>query len=335
MTDKTEEAKAEVKEKLEGVVERSKTADERLDKYFAPQVEEKQPEPKPSSNQTTDETPKEETPEVETKVEEKPEPDDLVPQEPSEEEALANSKNPERTKAYIEKLKEEIKKKEQEAQPQPDYGTSVFDQIHPQEGQPILQTVPTPYLNPLQKENFTQQFVDAEGNVDIAGLNKALSDANRIAYEAMLRSEEVEMRQARTEETNEVREAHSQFPEIDPGRKDKFDPILFDLVTKRLADQMRTGRRERLIDAVVKVKETLEKRYPTPVQPVAPTQEVKKARVQGPFESGSASKRAAQTQGQMTGDVRSRGLNDRTKSRGLLGDAELENRLNDYFKSQQ
>jgi hypothetical protein len=328
MTDDNQEAKQVIKEKLEGINERSKTADARLEKFFESRVEDSQPEPKPSSNQTTDETPIEETHEVETKVSE-PETDDLVPQEPSEEEALENSKNPERTRAYIEKLKEQIKKKEQEEQIEPvNYGESVFDQFHPQEQNTPPQTVPTPYLNPLQKENFVQQYVDQDGNVDINGLNKALSDSNKLAYEAMLRAEEVEMRQARIEETNEVREAHSQYPEIDPGRKDKFDSVLFDLVSARMAKQIREGKRGRFIDVVSQVKSELDIRYaPQP----AKVQEARKP--QGPFESGSASKKAAYTQNIQTGDVRSRGLNDKTRMRSSLTDTDIDSRLNEYLKN--
>lgn len=336
------QAKGEITEKFEGAVERGKTAESRLENYFNPKVEE-QPEPTPSSNQTKEETPKEEDPEVETKVETTPEPDDLATPDTSttseEDEALANSKNPERTRAYIEKLKSQIREKEaKETQSQANYGTSVLDEFHPQVPQQEMPlTVQTPYLNPLQKDNMTQQFIDADGNVDINGLNKALSDANRNAYDAMLRAEEVEMRAARNQETEEVREAHAQYPEMDPGRKDTFNQILYDTVSARIAREMRANngqRTTRLVDVVTQAKKELESKNKSVEQPKVEVkkEEVAKARAQGPFESGSAAKREASNAGPIYGDVKSRALNPRTMMRNAMNDPVFDDRLSNYFK---
>lgn len=265
-----------------------KTVDERIKEYHdspEPKVEE-QPAPTPSADQTTEE------PVEQPKVEE------VVPEgnEVAEEaEALANSKNPERTKSYIEKLKaerDELKKKVEPQTPEPQYGESVLDSIFTQPQTPKDVPMPqinTPYLNPSQQQNIAQQFVDQEGNVDIAGLNRALTEANQRAFDAFQRVQNLEQKMARVEQTDQVREAHAKFPDIDPTRKDTFNPKLYEAVRDRLVRNLMDGKAQKLSEVVEQVKETY---FSAPVaeqvkqQAVEEYKKTQEARNQGPFEGG-------------------------------------------------
>lgn len=323
-----EQAKSVIKEKLDGINDRAKTAESRIDEYFAaPKVDEKQPEPMPSSNQT---------PEVKPEVETKPEVSAEVDQE---REALENSKNPERTKAYIEKLKlerDEALKKTQEPQLPPiDYGRSVLDGIRPtvettpeqlpqipQPQQVPNQLPQTPYLNPLQVQNFTQQFVDSQGNVDVDGLNRALVQANRAAYEANMRVQAAEIKIAQIEQSSEERELHARYPEIDPiGGKEKFKPELFNAVRDRLVRNMWEGKKQKTADVVAEIiAERAPRVNPQQVeeQAVEKYKAAQQARNQGPFESGSAGERPSADLGE---------LRNLTRRGGQKGDQALSERL--------
>lgn len=299
--------------------DRQHEVDDRLESYFKPEVSEQTQQP------TEDAQPQEPMPSS-----------DNTDVNNDEKEALDNSKNPERTKAYIDKLKGEIEQlksssvSDQNVDTQ-DFGTSVFDAFHPkpvevpQSPTPSAPTVQTPYLNPQQVQNIKGQFVDAEGNVDIEGLNRALIGANQQAYDATQRVQSLEQKLQKIEENDQVREAHAQHPEIDPSKKETFDKKLFELVRDRLLRNMYEGKQQRLADVVSEVKGMFPQVNVTQVkqEAVDKYKATQQARNQGPFETGSANRlpqndlddlRKATRKGGQTGDI---ALAQRLKALGI------------------
>ncbi len=302
--------------------------DERLANYHAPQQAEevKPPEATPASEQKPAEVAKE-LPKEEVKP-------NL--EEVEEQEALANSKNPKRTKEYIDKLKSKLK--EATAPKEEPKGESAFDIFHPERNvntepeQPVQpqtpfipsQRVATPYLNPLQVQNITNQFIDQNGNVDINGLNGALQRANYDAYQARLETQSLRKQIERIEETQQVKEAHANHPEIDPQNRDKFDKNLFNLVTDRLLKNMFQGKKESLNQVTKEIKDEI--RYQAPVstqalkdEGVKEYQARERARQQGPFEEGHGEERLDQET--LTE------LRKQSRGRGPTADAAIGKRL--------
>lgn len=162
---------------------------------------------------------------------------DVASQE--EEEALQNSKNPERTRAYIEKLKKErdeaLKLQSPEGK-QSDDVSSVLESIRSESQRPTDTQdarVLTPHLNQQQVSVITDQYIDSEGNVDIQGLNLALKSANERAKSADERVTSLEKRITSILETQEVKETHAVFPQLDP-KSDQFNKAFFELTRDRL-----------------------------------------------------------------------------------------------------
>lgn len=319
-----------------------KTADERLDAYFAnTKAEEvKQPEAMPTSNvQPTDaasETPA--TPEIAT---------------PKEDDELTLPENAsERTRQQFEKLKNRLKEKEEELAkrnsqpvvetPLDDYnGTSVFDMFHPVKQEPVPQKAQTPPidsqqyegLNPLQVQSITQQFIDKDGNVDVAGLNTALSQANQRAIQAEQRVMSIEEKMARFEETQQAKEAHTVYPSLDPSNKSAFDKQFFEAVRDRLLRNMYEGKKQTLLEVATDINRII-----TPKgQPVNATlvqkqaieeyQKAQQARVQGPLEQG-----VGETRGNTESydELRKR---TRLESAKSMDSTALDERLSSYFSS--
>jgi hypothetical protein len=237
----SEEVKPEVQEKLEEMkqesqtrAERSKTVDERLDKLTQAANE---PESTPNSNQEAESQPKE--------------------SEPEEKVALDNSKNPERTKEFIDKLKEENRLLKEKARK--DAGTSVFDSLRQPQQSQAIDTSKFENLTSQQTNQIADNFIAEDGTVDINGLNKALKTANdraQIAESEALKTREIVQQ---SEERQQVREAHTTYPELDP-QNDKFDPNFYDLVALKLA---KTGLKMTLAQAAAEVRKSYQS--PAPV----------------------------------------------------------------------
>jgi len=314
-----EEAKVAAKDKLDSVVERSKTAEDRLDKYFEQQGP--APEPMPSSNKTEEPTSTDETPAGDE----------------AEDELVLPDNASERTKTQFEKLKQrnaELAKekadlesripKEEEAS----NGESVFDGFYPREAQtpqapvePVgTPQVNAPYLNPLQVQNIAASYVDAEGNVDLVKFNEAIARSNNVAFEAQRRAQSVEEKLARISQKEQEREAYAQYPEIDPQNRAKFDKELFEMTRDRLLRNMYNGKEERLVDVV----KSIRTRYNPPVdvqkakeQAVSEYQQSQSKRNQEPFESGRGEETKTDYED----------LRRRTRTKGEIGDKALSERL--------
>ncbi len=273
--------------------------EERIANYHAPEVDGgKQPEAKPTSKPT-------EVVSQDSKVEKEPEKVQSNPEELEEKEALANSKNPERTKAYIDKLKEKLRQVTTPKVPEKSEEPvgSPFDIFHPEDKvrgqQPQTQQVQipqgpqvqTPYLNPLQVQNLKNQFVREDGTVDIDGLNQALAKANYDAYQARLASQSLKERLERFEQRQEEHEAYAKHPEIDPQNKDKFDKRIYKLVVDRLLRNRFEGRQQTLENVTSDIKNEIGFQPKVDVeaekiQAVEQYKETQRARQQGPFEAG-------------------------------------------------
>lgn len=285
-------------------------------------VETPQEEAKPTSNQH---------PEVQSPIAEG---EDLSPEAQEEQEALANSKNPERTRAYIEKLKSQIKKQEQQELPTQEtgenYGTSVFDSfaspapVAPQ--QPPVQQQGYGYLSQPQVENIAKSFIDEAGNVDIQGLNQELARANFQAQQAIAEARATRERIVRFEEDVQLREAYKEFPQLNPLKKETFDPTFFKLVRGMLTEDMvRNSGRQKL--SLIDAARELERNYRTPRQREESAQEVQQRqtqRRQGPIEDGRGQTRSTgstiQELRERTRQGDPRALEERLRNLGVVKD---------------
>jgi hypothetical protein len=176
-----------------------------------------------------------------------------------EKEALENSKNPERTKAYIERLKTEKQELEARLQqvPQPQVSQrSVLEAYLPQVGDPGLAPVQTQVAIPQnltssQVENIQKSLVDENGYVDGAALERELqraSVAERQAREANERSSRLEQQIQKMNIDQQTLRLYESFPELDPSNK-AFSPEAYDLVKKELLNELVTTGQQDAIGA--------------------------------------------------------------------------------------
>lgn len=268
-----------------------------------PTADDTQPEAMPTSNQqSTEQEP----------VAASDQDDDSLPEEVSE-----------RTRKQFEKLKEEnrkLKEQTKSTQPQPEYGTSVFDTLRP--SQPP--TTQASYLNQAQIESIQSQFVDGDGNVDVNGLNRALREANDRAYLSLQEVQTLQERITRMEENQQVKEAHIAFPELDPLKKDSFDPKFFNLVRDRIAVSSLQGQPITLLEAASQIREVYSSPRPVNVakvkeEAIAEYKETQQLRNQGPVETGKGQPR------QTISDIED--LRRRTRIPGEQGDMALMERI--------
>lgn len=342
-----EEVQQELAEQGKQLAEKDATTGDRLDKWFATQERQLPEQPQSAEGKQPEPTPSSEEPKAEKAQEEEKSP--VQTSVVTEEEALDNSKNPERTREYIERLQAENKRLKEEKRKA--YGQSVFDDLRggqeptpaqnqypsnvPQYVPPIQLPHPSAQqyvgLNQPQIDNIVQQFVDPQGNVDINGLNNALRTANQRAIiaeqqaiSASRMAQTANQNIIRYEEDQQVREAHAAVPDIDPLSKD-FDPELFELVKDRIFRNMQTGKQERLVDIARSLKKLRAREERVETKEVQKAQdeavekykEAQKQRNQGPIEMGK---------GQDRQSIALDDLKQRTRKGGLENSA-LDTRL--------
>lgn len=261
--------------------------------------EQKLPSPMPSENQTTDASPAEPK---QGQAEGKGEDDLMLPENASE-----------RTREQFEKLKARLKEKEEALakasttpKPEPEFD-SVLDEFRlpPNVQQTMPPVVETPNVSQQQVADIQRRFIDAEGNVDINGLNNALLQAEANAKKAEQMAYKTQEQLAKIEETRQVKEAHQAHPEIDP-RSDKFDKKLYGLVRDRLLRNMYQGKNISLVDTVAEVKTDIGVQVkPDEVaqKAVSEYKEKQERRNQGPFEPGRGAGRDTASDAE---DLRSR-----------------------------
>lgn len=270
-----------------------KTIAERLDAVIAqPQaapVEEKQVEPMPSSEQKPAE--EAQAPEVATQ-------DDLaLPENVSE-----------RTREQFEKLKARLKETEAKLasntnpETQTEYGSSVLESLYPSNQPPQVDRSQYNYLDTQAVNEIRNDFIDEQGNVDIHGLNRALKEQNELAKQAMHQAQQAEQKLARFEENQQTSVAHTEFPEIDPLQKDKFNPKLYEAVRDRLLRNMWEGKERKDVNYLRDVTKQVIQEYGFQRQPknegkiaeeaVQKYKETQSARNQGPLEMGRGQERS-------------------------------------------
>ena len=193
----------------------------------------------------------------------------------------------ERTRQQFEKLKkhnQELAAKLAEKETQP--VESVFDSFNPKvEAQAKAQDYD--YLNQQQVSNIANQFVDQDGNVDINGLNNALTNANLQAQNAVKEARQAREEIARWEENRQTKEAHVKYPQLDPLKKDKFDRDFYELVRDRMVSNFTKGVKKtfkEVADDISKVYHSTDNG--TAEKAVAEYKQKQQARRQGPIEEG-------------------------------------------------
>jgi len=113
-----------------------------------------------------------------------------------------------------------------------------------------------------------EQFVDDSGYVDTVLLNATLAEAKRQADEARRIAQQNQESIQRFQETEEVRKAHTAFPQLDPNNTEKFDPKFYNLVRNELIGQLMEGKKD-VLEAATKVSELYQPNVtnlPTPQQ---------------------------------------------------------------------
>lgn len=312
-----------------------KSIEERIEEQTAP----KEPETKaptteavPTSKKESTPEPKGEAPVEEPKVEkpEEPKTESVATPAPEEDDLKLPDGVSERTKEQFDKLKAQLadakaKAKSPPQPPRPE--TSVFDTFRAPD-QPAVPNVPVapalPFLNQQQVTAIQQQFVDDEGNVDVMGLNQALLDANKRAQDALSLAQQSEDRITRFEENQQVREAHTVHPELDP-QASNFDPTLFDMVRDRLLRNMYEGKKQTLLEVTNELKKVYKQEVNVEKvkdEAVESYKESQKNRDQEPIESGKGAPREEvgnlQELREQTRQGKAEALDKRLKDLGVL-----------------
>lgn len=191
----------------------------------------KQEEPMPSS-------------ELEIEAELEPEVDGSLPEDASE-----------RTREQFEKLKEANRKLNEENETLKrgtQYGDSVYDGFYGRTGMASNPRVDSQGFTPQQVDNAAADFIDAQGNVDIVGLNSFLRETREIAEKANKRTDQVAMETKRTVEQQQVATAHDKYPWLDP-KSPNFDPTGYELVRDRMVGYYARGRNPALAEVAKEV----------------------------------------------------------------------------------
>jgi len=146
--------------------------------------------------------------------EEEPEQDTVEePTQTSEEEALANSKNPERTAEYIQTLQKKVGDLER--------------MVQAQDVRPSAKAFDN--LNQRQVDEVKNSFIDEDGNVDVNGLNQALNQANERATRAEQLAQSVYDRTQQSDNQREADEAVAKYPQLspqDPNHDPRFEELV-------------------------------------------------------------------------------------------------------------
>lgn len=166
---------------------------------------------------------------------ETPQEEPQVEEPVTEEAALENSKNPERTAEYIEKLKTE----------RDDY-RNLLESLRPEQ-QEAVRAENFPNLNQQQVDDVVQSLVDQDGYLDGSKLQNTLNDLNVRLRQAEERAKKAEAEAKRAEVTQRdfeekqvMREVHAKYPTLDP-HSEAFDQQFFDAVRNELFVQMMNG----------------------------------------------------------------------------------------------
>jgi hypothetical protein len=159
----------------------------------------------------------------------------------------------ERTAAEFEKLKEHNAQLKTQLDAYKSK-TSVLDDLRP----PTEVQVETPNLTPEKVEEIKSKFVDENGYVDVARVEQELNNVEERAKRAEAKADKIEKKIQNSEESANVKVAHTEFPQLDP-HSETFDTKFYELVKLNLIGQMMNGEQD-----IVKAAREVSKIY-TPV----------------------------------------------------------------------
>lgn len=175
-----------------------------------------------------------------TEVEETPTEDT-----PTEQDALENSKNPERTKKFIDKLKDENKKYK-----------DVLSSLTPEQNSPQVPNQDQfSNLNQSDIDAVYKSMVDDKGYIDgnkllntLQGMDKRARDAEQRAARVEEHVRRVETAQTEQQKTQTMKAVHEKFPQLDPDNE-QFDPRYWEFVRNDLIGQMMQGKQDPMASA--------------------------------------------------------------------------------------
>jgi len=165
---------------------------------------------------------------------------------PTEEDALENSKNPERTKKYIDGLKDENKKYK-----------DVLSSLTPEEKYeaPVQQAPQAEQFQTLQQGDIDQVFrsmVDDQGFVDgnkllntLRDLDTSAKNSKQAAEKALEHARRVEVAQQEQQKSATMQTVHEKYPQLDP-ESESFDSRYWEFVRNELIGQMMEGKQDPL-----------------------------------------------------------------------------------------
>lgn len=168
--------------------------------------------------------------------------------EVDEKEALDNSKNPERTKEYIDKVKKER-----------DEYKELFESLRPNEVPEQAQTYQDPInqapdasnfsnLNQTQIDDAFKSMMDADGYLDGNKLMGLLRDLEQKTISAEERAKKLEQEREQEkkeaflqEEQKAQTDVYSKYPSLNPNNTEEFNPRFYNYVRKELESLARSG----------------------------------------------------------------------------------------------
>lgn len=164
-------------------------------------------------------------------------------EELNEEDALRNSRNPERTKKYIERLKDANRLQQE-----------TLEQLT-KAREPLLPKLPEipneqsyQNLNQQQIDDVYKTMVDENGYVDGNKLISKLSELDNNLREAtrhnkILENQLQHFQTAQTQErvSEKMRAVHEKYPMLNPDNADEFDPDMWDYVRNELYGEQTRG----------------------------------------------------------------------------------------------
>lgn len=172
----------------------------------------------------------------------------------SEQDALDNSKNPERTSKYIDSLKDEQSKLKEDLQTEKNKYQNLIDSlIVDPSGNTTAPPKAQEYgnLNQKQVDDVFSSMVTDDGYVDANKLLEVLKDTDERARKAEERARGIEEYQKQQEIARQERDksdlmnkVHQKYPSLDPESNEEFDPTFYDLVRNELIGQMMQGKED-------------------------------------------------------------------------------------------
>lgn len=186
---------------------------------------------------------------VETPVVEEKQPEAMLTSEETSKETELPEEVSERTRVEFEKLKQHNKELQEKLrqQEEQDIPESVYADLKPKEAnKQLLQN-----FNANLPQNELDKLMDENGYIDPVLLKQTLENSQSQAQQALAEAKRMREEFENARETEQVKQAHKQFPMLDPKSTD-FNPQFFDAVKNEMVSQMIRGQKD-LVSAAAKV----------------------------------------------------------------------------------